>query len=142
MSFLDKLKSGVSEAGTKAKILVEINRLKLINVGKQNEISGLYKEIGEKVALAAEAGQELQLSFFSHQLEQISILKTEIEQNQLKMLNLADDKQCPSCNRSNPIDAIGCVHCNASFIVQEHSTIEPQYIELNHPTKQARRDDE
>lgn len=75
MSFLDKLKSGVSEAGTKAKILVEINRLKLINVGKQNEISGLYKEIGEKVALAAEAGQELQLSFLATSLSKFQCLK-------------------------------------------------------------------
>jgi len=142
MSFLDKLKSGVSEAGAKAKVLVEINKLKLINVGKQNEINSLYKEIGEKVALAAEVGQELKLSYFSHQIEQIAMLKTEIEQNQLKMTNLTDEKQCPDCNRSNPIDTIECIHCKASFIVQEQSVIEPTYIELSNPTKPTRRDEE
>lgn len=142
MSFLDKLKSGVSEAGTKAKILVEINKLKLINVGKQNEINGLYKEIGEKVALAAEVGQELQLSYFSHQLEQIAMLKTEIEQNQLKITNLSDEKQCPDCNRSNPIDAIECIHCKTSFIVQERPVIEPTYIELPKQPGSVRRDED
>ncbi|MFC6331490.1 zinc ribbon domain-containing protein [Paenibacillus septentrionalis] len=142
MSFIDKLKSGVSEAGMKAKVLVEINRLKLINVGKQNEINGLYKEIGEKVTLAAELGQELQLSYFSDQLEKISMLKTEIEQNLLKITNLSDEKQCPACQRSNPIDALQCPHCGNSFIVQERSTIEPTYIELPKQPKPSSRDDE
>lgn len=142
MSFIDKLKSGVSEAGMKAKVLVEINKLKLINVGKQNEINGLYKEIGEKVTLAAELGQELQLSYFSDQLEKISILKTEIEQNLLKITNLSDEKQCPACQRSNLIDAQQCTHCGHSFIVQERSTIEPTYIELPRQPKPTQRDDE
>jgi len=142
LSFIDKLKSGVSEAGMKAKVLVEINRLKLINVGKQNEINGLYKEIGEKVTLAAELGQELQLSYFSDQLEKISMLKTEIEQNLLKITNLSDEKQCPACQRSNPIDALQCPHCGNSFIVQERSTIEPTYIELPKQPKPSPRNDE
>lgn len=35
MSFFDKFKAGVSDAGNKAKTLVEINRLKLQNNGKK-----------------------------------------------------------------------------------------------------------
>jgi len=135
MSFLDKLKTGVSEAGSKAKILVEVNKLKLINVGKQNEINGLYKEIGEKVTQAAELGQELKLAFFGEQLEQIAMLKSEIEQNQLRMINLTDDKQCPNCQSSIPIDAKECPNCNKSFLIEEKQAIEPNYIELPKPSK-------
>lgn len=135
MSFLDKLKTGVSEAGSKAKILVEINKLKLVNVGKQNEINGLYKEIGEKVTQAAELGQELKLAFFSDQLEQIAILKGEIEQNQLRIVNLSDDKQCPSCQSTLPIDAKECPNCNNSFLIEEEQIIEPSYIELPKASK-------
>lgn len=142
MSFFDKLKSGVSEAGSKAKVLVEINKLKLINVGKQNEINGLYKEIGEKVTLAAELGQELQLVYFSEQLEKIAMLKTEIEQNQLKISNLSDEKQCPSCNRSLPIDAKACPSCNTSFLIEEPQIIEPTYIDLSSKPKDERGSDD
>lgn len=142
MSFFDKLKTGMSEAGSKAKVLVEVNKLKLINVSKQNEINGLYKEIGEKVTLSAELGQELQIAYFSEQLEKIAMLKTEIEQNQLKIANLSDDKQCPNCQRMIPIDAKQCPHCNNSFLIEEQVSIEPSYIDLPVQPKDKQGDDD
>lgn len=35
MSFLDKVKSGFSEAGSKAKVVMEVNKLKMQNNKKQ-----------------------------------------------------------------------------------------------------------
>lgn len=143
MNFFDKLKSGVSEAGSKAKVLVEVNKLKLINVGKQNEINGLYKEIGEKVALAAELGQELQLAYFSEQLEKISMLKTEIEQNQLKIANMSDDKECPQCRQTVSIEAKQCPNCNNSFLIEGRQQNERRtYIELPKQVKNEHGNDE
>ncbi|GAB6992330.1 hypothetical protein [Paenibacillus pini] len=48
MSFFDKLKSGVTEAGNKAKNAVEINRLKMQNSSKQKEIEHSYQQIGKR----------------------------------------------------------------------------------------------
>jgi len=53
MSFMDKVKAGMAEAGHKAKTVVEINRLKLQNHNKLGEIDQQYKEIGKRVYVAS-----------------------------------------------------------------------------------------
>ncbi|MBC8079071.1 MAG: zinc ribbon domain-containing protein, partial [Gorillibacterium sp.] len=52
MSFFDKLKSGVTDAGNKAKLAVEVNRLKLQNHSKQKEIDQNFQKIGKQVFLS------------------------------------------------------------------------------------------
>ena len=119
MSFLDKLKTSVSEAGVKAKNLVEINKLKLINVSKNAEIDKLYKEIGEKVTNYAASNMDISAVLFQNQLEQIAILKHEIEQNNYQISHLSEEKLCPKCGRANTVNARYCIHCQASFTIIE-----------------------
>lgn len=57
LEFFDKFKAGVSDAGNKAKILVEVNKLKLQNSGKKSDINEQLLEIGKVVYGVAEAGQ-------------------------------------------------------------------------------------
>lgn len=54
--FFNKVKAGVSEAGNKAKTVVEINRLKLQNNGKQNDIDQQYQVMGKLLFEAVTQG--------------------------------------------------------------------------------------
>ena len=124
MSLIDKIKSGVSEAGQKAKIVVEVNKLRLINVSKQSEINSLYKQIGERVYQYVDQNISLESALFASELEQINILKFEIEQNTYQIHNLNDEKSCPRCQHHNAFDARECSHCHEPFPIHEIANIE------------------
>lgn len=121
MSFFDKLKSGLHEAGNKAKIVVEQNKLKLKNVSKESQIEKLYKEIGEKVVKLHMERKDYGLDEFKTELEAISILKLEIEQNEVAIAQLSDEKECHHCGKSNPIIARICTYCEKPFEIIEVS---------------------
>lgn len=129
MSFIDKLKLGMTEAGSKAKILVEVNKLRLINSGKNNEINTLYQEIGKLVVAASEQNEVVDSSQCQLLVEQIQILKHEIEQNKLQMNNLSDHKECANCSRPNPVDSRYCMKCGHVFKIYEINEESIQYIE-------------
>jgi len=124
MSLIDKIKSGVSEAGQKAKIMVEVNKLRIINVSKQSEINSLYKQIGEKVTQYVDQSVSLESSLFASELEQIDILKFEIEQNNHQIHNLNDEKTCPHCNYDNAFDARECSQCHTPFPIHDVVSID------------------
>lgn len=124
MSLIDKIKSGVSEAGQKAKIVVEVNKLRIVNVSKQSEINSLYKQIGEKVTQYVDQSIALQTSLFASELEQIDMLKFEIEQNTHQINNLNDEKTCPHCKHDNAFDARVCTQCHAPFPIHDVPNID------------------
>lgn len=121
MSFMDKFKAGVAEAGSKAKTLVEINRIKLQNSGKKNEIEEKYQEIGKFVFDAAEEGRwPLSKEQLEPQINHILQLKWEIEQNLELIKNLTDEKTCKSCGSQVSINDRFCSKCGYTFeIAQE-----------------------
>ncbi|GGF81162.1 hypothetical protein GCM10010912_27830 [Paenibacillus albidus] len=91
MSFLDKFKAGVAEAGNKAKTMVEINRLKLQNHNKQQEIDQEYQTMGKLLFEAAVSGAEpLPPAQFENHVNHILGLKAEIHANQWKISELGD----------------------------------------------------
>ena len=115
MSF-DKFKAGVSDAGNKAKTLVEINRLKRKTTVK-SDIDEQLLEIG-KVVFATEAGKwpPDQESIQSY-VAKIHQLNFEIEQNLLQIANLTDEKVCRGCGNSSAMNAKFCAHCGRTFEV-------------------------
>lgn len=121
MSFMDKFKAGVAEAGSKAKTLVEINRIKLQNNGKKNEIEEQYQEIGRRVFDAAEEGNwPLPKEQLEPQINHILQLKWEIEQNLELIKNLTDEKTCKSCGNQVSINDRFCSKCGYTFeVIQE-----------------------
>jgi len=124
MSFLDKLKEGVTGAGSKAKLLVEINRLKVVNIGKQNEIDKQYKEIGRLIFENENAGAaSLEWAEFKLKLEptlmNIQHLKWEIEQNLQQISNLSDVRVCKSCGSQVPIGIRECSKCGHSAEIMD-----------------------
>lgn len=126
MSFFDKFKAGVSDAGNKAKTLVEINRLKLQNSGKKNDIDEQLLEIGKVVFAATEAGNwPSDQESIQDYVASIHQLKFEIEQNLLQIANLTDEKVCRSCGNSSAINAKFCASCGQTFeIIQVKSDVE------------------
>ncbi|MEJ9217341.1 zinc ribbon domain-containing protein [Paenibacillus glucanolyticus] len=118
MSFFDKFKAGVSDAGNKAKILVEVNRLKLQNNGKKSDIDEQLLEIGKVVFAATEAGQrppeEESIQSYVAKIHQLNF---EIEQNLLHIANLTDEKVCRGCGNSSALNAKFCAHCGRTFEV-------------------------
>jgi len=124
MSFLDKLKDGVAEAGNKAKLLVEINRLKVVNLGKQNEIDKQYKEMGRLVYENEAAGEQSgDWPALRTKLEPVMMniqhLKWEIEQNLQQIANLSDTAPCKACGSQVAIGLRECPKCGHSFELAE-----------------------
>jgi len=131
MSLINKFKAGVAEAGNKAKTVVEINRLKMQNSSKQNEIEQQYQEIGR---LVFEAREDDAWPIIKEQLDpnmnRILQLKFEIEQNLLQIANLSDEKPCRSCGATVAIDVRFCPKCGHTFEIID------QPIEVNEEESQ------
>ncbi|QNK59265.1 zinc ribbon domain-containing protein [Paenibacillus sp. PAMC21692] len=115
MSFMDKVKSGFTEAGSKAKIVVEINKLKLQNNNKQKEIEQNYQSIGRMYYLQAvgrladDSGADP-----AGMVENIARLEAEIEENSKEIKTLANEKDCV-CGKPAPLDARFCPSCGHTF---------------------------
>ncbi|OAB45785.1 zinc ribbon domain-containing protein [Paenibacillus antarcticus] len=117
MSFFDKLKSGVSEAGNKAKVAVEINRLRMQNSSKQREILDHYQEIGRSVFMSlTNENQSLNNDHLEPIIQQILTLKDEIQKNQDQMGSVGDEKDCV-CGQKVAIAARYCPACGHAFEV-------------------------
>lgn len=131
MSFFDKFKAGVSDAGNKAKTLVEINRLKLQNSGKKSDIDEQLLEIGKVVFAATEAGNwPPDQESIQDYVVRIHQLKFEIEQNLLHIANLTDEKVCRSCGNSSAINAKFCASCGQTFEIIQVKSDEQQREEI------------
>lgn len=115
MSFMDKVKSGFSEAGSKAKIVVEVNKLKLQNSNKQKEIEKLYQSIGRLFFLNAVGTlEEVAESDYQSDVAEIVRLENEIEENKKQIKTIANEKDC-FCGKSSPLDARFCPSCGHTF---------------------------
>ncbi|XID92898.1 zinc ribbon domain-containing protein [Paenibacillaceae bacterium WGS1546] len=115
MSFMDKVKSGFSEAGSKAKIVVEVNKLKLQISNKQKEIEKLYQHIGREFFLNA-VGRNAEGAEADYQssIADIVRLENEIAENQKQIKILSNEKDCV-CGKPAPLDARFCPSCGHTF---------------------------
>lgn len=119
MSFMDKVKSGFSEAGSKAKIVVEVNKLKLHNSNKQKEIEKLYQNIGRLFFLnAVGRTADVPESDYQTSVADIMRLENEIEANKKQIKALTNEKDCV-CGKTSPLDARFCPSCGHVFPVAE-----------------------
>lgn len=118
MSFFNKVKAGVTEAGNKAKTVVEINRLKLQNNGKHNEIDQQYQVMGKLLFEAVVQGTgPLPSEQIESNITRILELKSEIEQNLQQISELSDVKQCKACGGNVALDVKFCPSCGSTFEV-------------------------
>lgn len=115
VSFFDKFKAGVTEAGNKAMNVVEVNRLKLQNSSKQNEIDKQYQLMGKMLFEATLNELQLPREAYAVSMDRVLVLKKEIEANLGQMAALGDAKHCKSCGSSVPADARFCPNCGHTF---------------------------
>lgn len=129
MGFFDKLKESASKAADKAKDSVEVVRLNSQVAAKRKEIEKMYLQIGEAVfeaytSNAESAAEEL----IKANSATIITLKQEIEQLEIKIRTLKDEKDCV-CGQVLPLDAKFCSSCGHRFeepsevVVQANETV-------------------
>lgn len=115
MSFMDKVKTGFSEAGSKAKMMVEVNKLKMQSSGKQKEIEKHYQEIGQLIFQAAmERIPEGQAVDYQVNIDAIVQLEGEIQDIKRQLKALTKEKECV-CGKAAPLDARFCPACGYTF---------------------------
>lgn len=115
MSFMDKVKSGFSEAGSKAKLVVEVNKLKMQNSNKQKEIEKIYQNIGRLFFLNAVGRMpEAPDAEYETNIAEIMRLENEIEENKKQLKVLTNEKDCV-CGKTSPLDARFCPSCGHVF---------------------------
>lgn len=115
MSFMNKVKSGFSEAGSKAKIVVEVNKLKLQNSNKLKEIEKLYQNIGRLFFLNAVGRlEDVAEANYQSDVAEIVRLESEIEENKKQIKTLTNEKDCV-CGKPAPLDARFCPSCGHTF---------------------------
>lgn len=113
VSLFDKLKQGVSEAGTKAINVVEANRLKA-SISKNNEqIHSLYTEIGKKV-FSGYNNQQFHSAMVEDEIKQIQALYNHNRQLDIDIKAIWNEKECP-CGNSVSLDAKFCSNCGHRF---------------------------
>lgn len=124
-SFMDKFKAGVADAGSKAKLMVEINKLKLHNSGKKQEMKEHYQRMGELLYQMDEEGKwPPEREPLEPLIQQIHRLKWEVEQNELQIRNLADMKTCKSCGRQVSVSDRYCSGCGHTFEIMQSPAVE------------------
>ncbi len=134
MSFFNKVKAGVSEAGNKARTVVEINRLKLQNNGKQNDIDQQYQVMGKLLFEAVTQGAgPLPSEQIETNINRILELKAEIETNLQQIAELSDVKHCKACGGNVAIEARFCPACGSTFEVAKEpvSDVTPSSFSLD-----------
>ncbi|WP_018757469.1 zinc ribbon domain-containing protein [Paenibacillus terrigena] len=129
MSFLDKFKKGVAEAGTLAKVTVEVNRLKLQISNKRKEIQEYYLKIGEAMfQIRQEEESDAKLTSIDEWCAQILSIQADMKDLELKIKELSNEKTC-ACGKVLPLDAKFCVSCGHKFEEVIVVTLEPELEE-------------
>lgn len=111
MNFMDKVKG----AGSKAKIAMEVNKLKLQNGSHQKEIEKLYQTIGRSFFLHA-VGRLPDGAETDDQacVAEIIRLENQIEENNKQIKAMSNEKDCV-CGIAVPLDAKFCPSCGHAF---------------------------
>jgi RNA polymerase subunit RPABC4/transcription elongation factor Spt4 len=120
MSFFNKLKQGVSDAGQKAKISVEVTRLKMQIQAKQNTVKEKCSFIGSIIYTAYEKGEQPFINQdIAETCKEISQIQDEIKLIQSKIYELNGEKNCEVCNQIMPFDSKFCQSCGNKVHLQQ-----------------------
>ncbi len=118
MAFLDIVKKGVSDAGTKAKNLVESNRLKMQITQKEKDIDEIFRNIGR---IIFQSSQNKDLPDIEETVKgyckDVLKAKHEILSFEESINQLNDEKLCV-CGKTVPKDTCFCSFCGNQFPVE------------------------
>lgn len=128
MKLFSNLKKGASEASEKAKVMIEINKLKIQISQNQKEIDEEFKKIGQTVFELFKAEEMTELSVELKDSCNICINKQEkIKELELEIRELNNEKDCPKCGHVVKLDIKFCPSCGHMFEIKEvHTDLEPE----------------
>jgi RNA polymerase subunit RPABC4/transcription elongation factor Spt4 len=131
VDFLSKIKSGASEVGRQAQVLVEVNRLNAQISEKRSGIQNRFRDIGQDIyeQFKFSGTVEFKDSLRSICLE-IRKLEAEIDEITEKITQLKGVKQCPKCSKTIETSARFCPNCGATL-----EEPQPQPDSSTNPTK-------
>lgn len=116
MSFLNKLKKGASDAGEKAKVVIEVNKLKLQQSQTQKEINEEFKKMGETVFQLFQNGSFDGLAeMVEDRCNNCMKKQKEIRELEQKIEELNNERKCPNCKEIIDSDIKFCPSCGHSF---------------------------
>ena len=118
MDFWDKLTKKASDtykgASEKTSKIARETKLKLKMNDNKSKINDLYEEIGKKIYQKHAANEEIDVKQdIKEECERIDTLADEIEKCEQEILELKDNKQCPSCKAKISKNDAFCPNCGA-----------------------------
>lgn len=128
MSFFNKLKNGVVDTGNKAKVVVEVNRLKMQNSSKNKEIEQQQLEIGKityGILTGKSTSNETQYEPFLHRIAE---LQADIDANVEQISLLSDSKTCV-CGETLGQQVRFCSNCGHQFAEPEEKVVTAEVVE-------------
>ncbi|CAM3597779.1 double zinc ribbon domain-containing protein [Marinicrinis lubricantis] len=129
-NFFDRLKQGAAEAGKKAQLTVEVNRLKLQISSKEKEIQRQYTQMGELVYRHAQQhGVETIPADCVRIVDEINRMRSEINQIEQKIRSLKSEVHCPACGKVNPTGTNFCTSCGTHLVQPAAAPIEVEVLD-------------
>jgi predicted Zn-ribbon and HTH transcriptional regulator len=139
VSFLDKFKKGVTEAGAKAINTVETNRLKATISKNNGQINMLYTEMGKKIFNEYHNQPSPLFELIENEIKQVQTLFAENKQLEIDIKTIWNTKDC-TCGKSVALDAKFCSACGHRFnlVTIPEGTPETEILEITHEPNTSR----
>lgn len=120
MEIFSKLLKGAEEAGEKAKVIIEINKVRIQISQKQKEIDDIFKKIGETVfSMYEHSDIENILENVEESCQECIKKQKEVKELEQKIRELSNEKHCPQCDKIEGQDTKFCSSCGYKFEIQE-----------------------
>lgn len=112
---IEEIKSTAGKVVKKSGELVELSKIKLAISTTNAEISANYKLLGELVYLGQKEEAEADSEKIAETIEKIDALCEKLSSLEATLAELKNEKICPNCGKSNPLDQRYCGNCGMHF---------------------------
>lgn len=114
-NFFSEIKNTADKVAKKSSELVEMSKIKLNTANTKSEIGTNFKILGELVYLSQKNTTEPDTNKIEEIIAKIDELYERLDELAEVSSALKNEKRCPSCTKSNPIDAQFCFGCGHRF---------------------------
>lgn len=115
---LDQVAQGAKSISKSAQKGLEIMALKSKVTAIRGSMGKDYRMIGEMTFLAIQAGEEAAIS--DRVAELVTVVReklAQIEEHENRILEINEEKICPQCQKTSPMEALFCQSCGTKFEV-------------------------
>ena len=123
MKLFKDLKKGATEASEKAKVMIEINKLKIQISQNEKEIDDEFRKIAETVFDMFKAGNMGEMT--SSIIESCDMCLSKEEKNkelEIEIRKFKNERECSNCGATVKLDIKFCPSCGYKFEITEKYT--------------------